>query len=94
MIALKNQLVANTLTVKLLSQSGNTDGLGARVTAYIGDTVISREIRSVSGAVQGEPSAYFGLGNSTRVDRIVVTWPGGEQQEMSNVDMGSVTITR
>ena len=93
-IALKNQLPANTLTVNLHSTQGNTDGLGARVTAYVGDSVISREIRSVSGAVQGEPTAYFGLGVATRVDRLVVTWPGGQTQEVQNVEMGSVTIER
>ena len=93
-IALKNQLPANTLTVNLHSTQGNTDGLGARVTAYIGESVISREIRSVSGAVQGEPTAYFGLGNATRVDRLVVTWPGGQTQEVQNVEMGALTIER
>jgi hypothetical protein len=93
-IALKNQLSANTLTIKLHSEQGNTDGLGARVTAYVGDSVISREIRSVSGAVQGEPTAYFGLGNATSVDRLGVTWPGGQTQEMQNVDMGALTIER
>ena len=56
--------------------------------------LISREIRSVSGAVQGEPTAYFGLGNATRVDRLVVTWPGGQTQEVQNVDMGALTIER
>ena len=93
-IALKNQLDGNALKVKLNSPEGNTDGLGARVTAYIGDTIVSREIRSVSGAVQGEPVAYIGLGNATGVDRLVVTWPGGQQQEVQNVEMGTTVITR
>lgn len=93
-IALQNQLPGNTLTVALHSATGNTDGLGARVTVHIGDKIISREIRSVSGAVQGEPVAYFGLGDATAVDKIVVTWPGGQRQEMENVAMGSLRIER
>ena len=93
-IALRNQLEANTLTVKLQSNNGNTDGLGARVTAYIGDKVLSREIRSVSGAVQGEPVAYFGLGNASTVDRLVVTWPGGQRQEVQVESLGELVITR
>ena len=94
-IALQNQLEgSHTLTVRLLSEQGNTDGLGARVTAYVGDTMISREIRSVSGAVQAEPTAYFGLGQATKVDRIVVTWLGGATQEIHDIDAGTITITQ
>jgi len=93
-IALQNQLAGNTLSVKLNSAQGNTDGLGARVTAYVGDQIISREIRSVSGAVQAEPVAYIGLGEATKADRIVVTWPGGQTQEVLNVEKGNVLIER
>jgi len=93
-IALENQLPGNTLTVALHSADGNTDGLGARVTVYIGDTVLSREIRSVSGAVQAEPVAYFGLGEATSVDKVEVTWPGGHKQEISNVTQTKIMIEK
>ena len=94
-IALENQLeTANTITVDLHSTQGNTDGLGARVTAYVGDSIISREIRSVNGAVQAEPVAIIGLGEATKADKIVVTWPGGTQQEVLNVEKGTITIER
>ena len=93
-IALKNQLEGNSLTVALHSEQGNTDGLGARVTVHMGDKIISREIRSVAGAVQAEPVAYFGLGEATAVDKVVVTWPGGQQQEVLNIEKGTLTIER
>jgi hypothetical protein len=93
-IALENQLSGNTIKVALHSTQGNTDGLGARVTAYVGDSIISREIRSVSGAVQAEPIAYIGLGDAVKANRIVVTWPGGAQQEVLDVEKGSITIQR
>lgn len=93
-IALENQLPGNTIIVSLHSTQGNTDGLGARVTAYVGDSIISREIRSVNGAVQAEPVAYIGLGDAVKADRIVVTWPGGTQQEVLNIEKGAVTIER
>ena len=38
-IALKNQLEGNSLTVALHSEQGNTDGLGARVTVHMGDKI-------------------------------------------------------
>ena len=93
-IALENQLEGNTLSVKLHSDSGNTDGLGARVTVRIGEQIISREIRSVTGAVQSEPVAYFGLGTADRVDSVTVTWPGGVQQVQENVAMGTLVIEK
>ena len=93
-IALKNQLSANTLTVALHNPNGNTDGLGARVTVHIGDQIMSREIRSVSGAVQGEPVAYFGLGSQTQVDKVVVIWPGGDRQEVTDITLGRMLIEK
>jgi len=95
-IALHNEMDGNTLTVKLHSAAGNTDGLGARVTAYIGDSIQSREIRSVNGAVQAEPVAYFGLGSNdiSNVDKIVVTWPGGHQQEVTDITSGMLRIDK
>ena len=93
-IVLENQLEGNTLSVTLNSTEWNTDGLGARVVAFVGDQIISREIRSVSGAVQAEPVAYFGLGDAEKVDKLVVTWPGGEQQEVHDIDKGFYTIQR
>ena len=93
-IVLENQLEANTIQVSLHSSQGNTDGLGARVTAYIGDSIVSREIRSVNGAVQAEPIASIGLGDATKADKIVITWPGGSEQEILNVEKGRITIER
>ena len=95
-VALHNNLPGNTLTVQLHSPGGNTDGLGARVTAYIGDGIQSREIRSVNGAVQAEPVAYFGLGENTldTITKIVVTWPGGAQQEITNIQDSTLRIVK
>ena len=95
-VALHNNLPGNTLTVQLHSPDGNTDGLGARVTAYIGDSIQSREIRSVNGAVQAEPVAYFGLGENTvdTITKIVVTWPGGAQQEVTSIVDSTLRIVK
>ncbi len=99
-IALHNELDGNTFTVQLNSTSGNTDGLGARVTAYIGTgettQIQSREIRSVNGAVQAEPVAYFGLGDTSvdTISKVVVTWPGGQQQEVTDITGSRLVITK
>ena len=90
-IALENQFDGNTLSVKLHSDSGNTDGLGARVTVRIGEQIISREIRSVTGAVQSEPVAYFGLGSADRVgqcDSDMAWWCSTSSRERRDGHIG------
>ena len=44
--------------------------------------------------MQAEPVAYFGLGDATAVDKVEVTWPGGQKQEVLNVEKGKLLIER
>ena len=93
-IALRNQLDRNALTVALQGKDGNVDGIGARVVAHVGGQKIVREVRGVAGAVQAEPVAYFGLGDASKVDRLEVVWPGGETQVLTDVTAGQAVVIR
>jgi hypothetical protein len=81
-----------SLNVYLQGKRSNRDGFGAKVTAWIGDRRIVREVRAVSGATQGEPSAFVGLGNAEKADRIEVRWPSGQVQTFKNVPAGRVSL--
>ncbi len=67
------------LTVKLVGKGAggaNRSGIGARVEVVTGKIRQLREIRAGSGLAnhQDPPEAYFGLGRSERIDRLVVRW--------------------
>jgi hypothetical protein len=93
-VLLRNQL-ANThsLAVSLIGVQSNRDGLGAVVTATVNGRRLVREIRSTNGAVQGEPVAFFGLGEAEAVDHLRIRWPSGEVQDFAQVGQGRVRLT-
>jgi hypothetical protein len=64
----------------------NTQAIGARVYATIGDTTQLREIRAGSNfESQDPPIAYFGLGNASSVDELRVVWPDGATVSQTHV---------
>ncbi|MCR4317072.1 MAG: CRTAC1 family protein [Planctomycetes bacterium] len=82
----------NSLTVYLEGIESNRDGIGSTVTARVGDRLLVRELRSVSGATQSNPAAFFGLGDATAVDRLEVRWPSGTVEVFENVSAGKRSL--
>jgi len=82
----------HSLRVSARGTDHGIDGFGATVTAWVGDRRIVREIRAVSGAVQGEPAAFIGLGTADRADRVEIRWPGGATQVQQQVPAGRVVF--
>lgn len=52
-------------------------GLGTQVTAHIGGGTLRRAVSPASYLSQSSPVLHFGLGASTRVDRLDIRWPDG-----------------
>ncbi len=80
----------NWLAVKLTGVATNRDAVGARVEARatINGEVIwqMREVQSQSGyAGQNSLVAHFGFGDAAIVDNLVVHWPAGNRQFLTNV---------
>jgi hypothetical protein len=74
------------LTVRCVSKHGGRDALGATVTVEAGGVRQVREVRAAySYLCSNDPRVNFGLGESARVDRLTVRWPGGTVQEFRNV---------
>ncbi|MGD2115716.1 MAG: CRTAC1 family protein [Acidobacteriota bacterium] len=71
------------LKLRLVGTRSNRDGLGARVQIHLGDRVLHRYHDGKSGYLsQSSMPLYVGLGDAETVDRIVVTWPTGVEQEV------------
>lgn len=70
------------LQVALQGVTAELHGLGARVRVVAGGRRMMREIDGggSSHLSQNSTIAHFGLGTATRVDSVLVTWPGGHTQ--------------
>lgn len=79
---------ANYLKVSLNGVKSNRLGIGARLIAHVGDQKIVRDLRPSNTLRSQHPAwVHFGLANATKVDRLVIQWPSGEDQELKEVDV-------
>jgi len=76
----------NRLVVELEGVESNSRGVGARVVAHAGGRSLTRELYPMNN-FHGQQAAQvrFGLGAAEVVDRLVVHWPSGLRQELSDV---------
>ncbi|HEX4748192.1 MAG TPA: CRTAC1 family protein [Bryobacteraceae bacterium] len=74
------------VSLKLVGTRSNRDALGARIRVKAGSISQMREIAAGGSYLsQSDLRAHFGLGPSTRIDSVQVTWPSGTRQEFHNV---------
>jgi hypothetical protein len=64
---------------------GNVEGHGVQVEATVGDRTWIREVMNVRAVGQGPPRLHFGFGDVESVDRLLVRWPDGVEQEATGV---------
>ncbi len=70
---------ANYLRVHLAGTTSNKEGLSTQLTAVVGKRRSHRRIRSGSSYLsQSEKVAAFGLGAHTQVDSLLIHWPSGQ----------------
>jgi len=67
--------------------------IGTRVTVQAGGRTSVEEVFAVRGYLSsGDPRPNFGLGEATIVDRVVIRWPTGQTQELSNVAANRILV--
>ena len=85
-----NNTTGNWLKVRLAGDPSNKSAIGARIKVTTG---IKNQIREVAAhndiASQNSLTQHFGLGSATTVDNIVVTWPSGFTQTLTNVSVNT-----
>lgn len=75
----------NYLKVKLEGTKSNRNGIGAVVTVSTGNNTYTHVNHGKSGYLgQSIYPLYFGLGSNSKVDKIVVKWPSGIVQTISD----------
>jgi hypothetical protein len=84
---------SNYLTVKLVGDSLNRNGLGAWIELYYDGKQQAYEQTPYRGYLSTmQLDAHFGLGKVNRVDSLVVKWPDGRMQVISAVAVNQ-TVT-
>ncbi|MCC7478839.1 CRTAC1 family protein, partial [bacterium] len=86
----------NRVVLRLRSDSANTQGVGARVTAWVGDAQYCNEVILSRGWATGCSSdIYIGLGTVNKLDKLTIRWPDLSEQTIENLAAGfRYTITQ
>ena len=76
----------NLLRVKTVGTESNRDGIGARVEVTVAGQSRWQMVKTGSSyASQSEVPLTFGLGNETSVERLRVSWPSGQVDEVTGL---------
>jgi hypothetical protein len=81
----RSERLGHWLTVRTIGSRSNRDGLGAVVTVHAAGRRWTAQMRTTNGLYSAhDPRLHFGLGEVERVDRVVVRWPSGVEQEVAD----------
>lgn len=84
-VLLKNLSTTNNwLNVSLKGSQNNSYGIGAKITAYHGEWLLSKRIIE-NGYGVSDFRENFGLGELFGLDSITVDWPTGDRQTVKNL---------
>lgn len=85
----------NYLKLSFEGVAENRDGIGATVKACTGDNCQLYDNFPVRGFESSmNTPLVIGLGSNTQVDRLEVSWPGGQQQILTNVPVNNELTLR
>jgi enediyne biosynthesis protein E4 len=74
------------LEVSLRGTKSNRFGIGARLVATVkGQKLVREQFPQNTFRSQAPNIVHFGLAGATQVDRLVIRWPSGTVQELSNL---------
>jgi len=77
--------------IKLISQKKNTFGIGATISVVSGKIRQVRQVGSQGSYLsQCSLAEYFGLDKSVAADSIIIKWPGGNEQILTNVPSNQI----
>jgi len=82
-----------SLRVKLIGTKSNRDGIGAIVRVTAGGETQSQMLRSGSSYLSASELALtFGMAQQEKAESVVVSWPSGQTDRLSNVATGETVV--
>jgi hypothetical protein len=77
--------------IKLKGTKSNRDGIGAKVEVLAAGKRWTRERVAGSGYLsQDDGRLHFGLGAAANIDKLLVHWPSGREQVLTNLTVDRV----
>jgi len=87
--------VGNWISLQLVGVKSNRAALGAVVTLEHGSDKHEKEVRSGDGYIsQSDLRLHFGLGKSVRAEKIVIRWPSGLVETLSDLPVNQYYVVR
>jgi len=87
--------IGNWITLQLIGVKSNRAALGATVTLYHVTDQREQEVRSGDGYIsQSDLRLHFGLGNSAKAEKIIIRWPSGLVETLSDLPANQYYVVR
>jgi hypothetical protein len=81
----------NYLVVNTIGTASNLNGIGAMINIYTPNMNFMRQVRSGDGfRYMSSLNAYFGLGQESEIDSVMITWPSGMIDLYYDVEVNTV----
>jgi hypothetical protein len=84
------------LGLRLIGTRANRDGLGALIRALLasGRALVRHATTAVGYGGSSDRRVHFGLGHETRIERLEITWPGGQRQVLERITADQILEVR
>jgi len=83
------------LEVLLIGTKSNRDGLGAQLKLTAAGVVqVDQAKGGTSYMSASDPRIHFGLGKRARIDSLVINWPSGQVDKLTNVPVDSIVAVK
>jgi enediyne biosynthesis protein E4 len=87
--------IGNWISLQLVGVKSNRAALGAVVTLERGSDKYEKEVRSGDGFIsQSDLRLHFGLGMSSRAEKVVIRWPSGLVETLSDLPANRYYLVR
>ena len=81
----------NWIKFRTVGTQSNRDGIGCLIEVHTGAHVQRQWVRSGVGFMSSSDlRLHFGVGTASQIDRVVLTWPSGQVQQLDNVPANQV----
>jgi len=85
----------HSILVKTVGTRSNRDGIGTEVRVTAGGLTQLDEVRSGGSYLSSsDMRLHFGLGAATRIDRLELTWPGGQKDVIEDPPVDHILVVR